>query len=200
MKTIYLVRHGLVEDQTGIFYPATYPMSESGVRAVQALSEQLREAGIKPLRLIASPHVRTRETAEIIAQTLGLPVVTDERLVEWKVGNWIGKPLAEFRKAAGYIDPPPFKLKLDDVENFDEMSERVVAVIQEELAGLPDQGTGMIVGHREPLVSAILKLRGETDWHNIPTLDVPKPCAWKLVFDGPTLTEASKAFDTSGVN
>jgi len=200
MKTIYLVRHGDVENPTGIFYPASFPLSEKGVREARALAERLHESALKPERLIASPHVRTRETAEIIAQAIDGHVETDERLVEWKVGSWIGKPLAEFRHAAGYDDAPPFHLKLDDVENFEQMSERMVAVIMDELARLPEGGLSMLVSHREPMVSAILKLRGETDWRNIPLLDVPKPCAWKLVFEGTDLTEASKAFDTSGVN
>lgn len=200
MKTIYLVRHGDVENPNGIFYPATFPLSKKGVHEAEALGKQMHEAGLEPLRMVASPHVRTRETAEIIAQAINGHVETDERLVEWKVGDWIGKPLAEFRHAAGYDDPPPFRLKLDNIETFEDMSARVVAVILEELAKLPDDGVTLIVGHREPMASAILKLRNESDWRNIPLLDIPKPCAWKLTFDGTILVEATKTFDTSGVN
>jgi broad specificity phosphatase PhoE len=200
MKTLYLIRHGDVENPDRILYPANLPLSEQGVHAVKALGEQLREIGLNPLRIVASPHVRTRETAEIIAQAIDGQVETDERLVEWKVGDWIGKPLAEFHEAAGYNDPAPFHLKLDDIENFDQISTRMLAVIMNELTKLPENGMSMLVSHREPIASAILKLRGEIDWRNIPLLDIPKPCAWKLTFDGMALIEASKAFDTSDVN
>lgn len=200
MKTLYLIRHGDVENPTGIFYPASFPLSQKGVQDAQVLGERLREAGLEPMRMVASPHVRTRETAEIIAQAIDGEVQTDERLVEWKVGDWIGKPVAEFRAAAGYMDPPPFRLKLDNVENFEDMSSRMLAVIMDELARLPEGGLSMLVSHREPMASAIIKLRGETGWENIPLLDIPKPCAWKLDFDGTALITASKAFDTSGVN
>lgn len=194
MKTIYLVRHGEVENPTGVFYTSEYQLSQKGVEDVQAFAKRLDEAGIRPLVMTSSPAVRTRETAEIIAQTLELPVDTDERLLEWNVGPWFGKPLQEFRQAAGYLDPGPFKLKLSDVESFEALSERMVAVIQEHLASLPEDGRAMLVSHREPMVSAILRLRGEEDWRNIPTLKVAKPSLWELVFDGDTLSSSSLAF------
>ncbi|MEI7512627.1 MAG: histidine phosphatase family protein [Candidatus Uhrbacteria bacterium] len=200
MKTIYLIRHGLVEDAAGIFYPNTYPLSERGVTDVKTLAAQILEANLKPFRMVSSPHMRTRETAEIIAQAINGNVETDERLVEWQVGSWIGKPLVEFRKAAGYLDPPPFHLKLDDVESFEAMSERIIRVITDELTKLPEGGLTMIISHREPIVSAILKLQHEETWENIPNLDVPKPCAWKLTFEGDLLIQAIKAFDTSQGN
>jgi broad specificity phosphatase PhoE len=200
MKTIYLVRHGDVENPDGIFYSAAFPLSTRGVRQAQKLGEDMAATGLKPTRIVASPHVRTRETAEIIAQAIDGHVETDERLVEWKTGSWIGRPLAEFRQAAGYDDPPPFRLKLDDVETFEQISERMRDCIVAELAKLEDGECSLLVGHREPLAIAIISLRHEPDWRNVPLLDIPKPCAWKLDFDGNVLTGASKAFDTSGVN
>ena len=200
MKTIYLVRHAEVVNPNGVFSPASTPLSEQGVRQAEALATWFGESGIKPERIIASPHTRTRETAEIIALAIDGSVETDERLVEWKVGDWIGKPLAEFRRAAGYDNPPPFHLTLEGVETFEDMSQRVVDTILAEVARLPENGTSLIVSHREPLASGIIKLRNEPDWRNIPLLDIPKPCAWKLEFDGTSLSGASKAFDTSAVN
>lgn len=196
MKTIYLVRHGEVENPAGVFYTAEYPLSQKGVQDVQAFAKRLKEAGIRPQKMTSSPAVRTRETAEIIAQEINGAVGTDERLIEWKVGDWYGKPLQEFRQAAGYNDPPPFKLKLLDIENFDELSTRVIAVIQENLTELQDGESAMLISHREPMVSAILRLRGEEDWRNIPTLKVPKPSLWELVFDGNKLVKAEKALES----
>lgn len=191
MKTIYLVRHGEVENPTGVFYNSEYQLSQKGVQDVQVFAKHLDEAGIRPQKMVSSPAVRTRETAEIIAQQLNLSVDTDERLLEWNVGPWFGKPLQEFRQAAGYLDPPPFKLKLHDIENFDELSARVVVVIEEQLAAIAEDESVMLVSHREPMVSAILRLRGEEDWRNIPNLKVPKPSLWELVFEGEKLVTSS---------
>ncbi len=184
MKTMYLVRHAEVDNPNKIFYNGHFPLSEEGVRQAHALAQRLAEQNIRPARILASPYVRTRETAEILSQELGSEVATDERLIEWQVGSWFGKPLTEFRQAAGYNDPGPFHLKLNDVESYDAMATRVTTVMREELAHLPEDGFGMIVGHREPLVSTILKLRGDKDWSQVPLLEMPRPPVWKLVFEG----------------
>ncbi len=198
MKTMYLVRHADVENPGQVFYNGVFPLSELGVRQAHELAKQLAQANLKPKRIVSSPYVRTRETAELLCQELGCEVVTDDRLVEWQVGDWFGKPLAEFRQAAGYNDPPPFRLKLDDVETYDAMSERVMNVLREELTRLPEGGFGMVVSHREPLVSTILKLRGDEDWRNIPMLKMPRPAVWKLVFDGESLVSAGPMFEGAG--
>lgn len=199
MKTIYLIRHGLVDNPREIFYPSDSPLSERGVRQVQALAGEIRRAGLLPKRVLASPYIRTRETAEIISLAVDGVVEFDERLVEWRVGDWIGKPLAEFRLAAGYDDPPPFHLKLSDIETFEAVAARIRETIGELLESLMDGETAFVIGHREPTAATILSWRGEPDWRNIPLIDIPRPCAWKLTFDGTRFISAEKTFDTSAV-
>ncbi|MCK9361257.1 phosphoglycerate mutase family protein [Patescibacteria group bacterium] len=191
MKTMYLVRHAEVENPHHVFYNGEYPLSKEGVRQAHELAVELAAQGIRPKRILTSPYVRARETAELLCQELGCDTVTDDRLIEWQVGDWFGKPLAEFRQAAGYNDHPPFELKLEDVESYASMAQRVSSVLYEELARLPEGGFGMVVGHREPLVSTILKLRGDTDWRNIPLLKMPRPSVWKLDFDGDRLASCN---------
>ncbi len=199
MKTMYLIRHGLVDNPREIFYPADAPLSERGTRQVRALAGEIQKAGIRPERVLASPHMRTRETAEILSQAVDGLVEFDERLVEWRVGDWIGKPLAEFRRAAGYDDPPPFHLKLEGIEPFDSVAARVRETVDELLGSLADEACAFVIGHREPMAAAILSWRGEPDWRNIPLLDIPRSCAWKILFDGDRFVSAEKAFDTSAV-
>jgi broad specificity phosphatase PhoE len=199
MKTIYLARHGKVENPTRIFYTADFPLGNQGTHQAQALAKDILDAGCNPVRIVASTYLRTRETAEIIAQTLGSrEVETDERLIEWQVGDWFGKPLDAFRVAAGY-DQTPFQLKLKDIEQFEELSTRVIAALHHLLDSIDENTCAVAVSHREPMVSAILKLQHVTDWSSIPLLDFPPGCCWKLEFNGHELISAEKIFDRSSV-
>ena len=192
MKTVYLIRHGKVENPDHIFYTPDFPLGVQGTHQAQALAKNIHDAGCHPTRIVASPYVRTRETAEIIAQALdGREIKTDDRLVEWQVGDWFGKPLNDFRTAAGY-DEKPFHLKLKNIEQFESASTRIIAVIVELLTDMPEEGCSLIVSHREPMVAAILKLQGKSNWSEIPLLDFPPGSAWKLDFDGPDLAQAAK--------
>lgn len=199
MKTIYLVRHGKVDNPQGIFYTADFPLGTRGTHQAQALASDIRDAKCDPVKIIASPYVRTRETAEIIAQTLGgKEVLTNDRLIEWQVGDWFGRPLNEFRDAAGY-DIQPFHLKLKDIEQFKQASERIISVINALLTEIPEDACAIIVSHREPMVAAILKLRQSADWSDIPNLDFEPGTCWKLAFENGNLIEANKVFDRSSV-
>ena len=199
MKTVYLTRHGKVENPNKIFYTADFPLGLQGTHQAQMLAHDIREAGCNPARIVASPYVRTRETAEIIAQALGgREVETDERLVEWQVGDWFGKPLDIFRDIAGY-NQEPFQLKLKDVEQFEEASARIIAMFHDLLDSLDENACAIAVSHREPMVSAILKLQDKPDWTEVPHLDFPPGSCWKLEFDGYALISANKVFDRSSV-
>lgn len=199
MKTVYLIRHGKVDNPDKIFYTADFPLGTQGTHQAQALAANIRDAGCNPVRIICSPHVRTRETAEIIAQTLdGKEVQTDERLVEWQVGDWFGKPLDTFRDAAGY-NQNIFHLQLIDIEQFEDASARIIAVMRDVLASIDNGQCAIIVSHREPMVAAILKLQEKPDWSEIPTLNFPPGAGWKLEFDSHAFIKADKAFDCSAV-
>lgn len=183
MKTIYLIRHGKIDNPQGIFYTADWALGSQGTHQAQALAVDIRDANCNPVRIISSPYVRARETAEIIAQALNdSKVEIDERLVEWQVGNWFGKPLAAFRDAAGYSQEP-FHLKLKDIEQFEEASARIIAVLHDLLDSMKDGSCALAVSHREPMVAAILALQNKPDWSEIPKVDFLPGTCWRLIFD-----------------
>ncbi|MGF7147288.1 broad specificity phosphatase PhoE [Sphingomonas zeicaulis] len=67
-------------------------LTEAGRRQVEAAA-----AGMKPfdvVRIEASPRRRTQETAQIIADTLGVPVLTVDALDELDFGAWTGRSFA----------------------------------------------------------------------------------------------------------
>jgi broad specificity phosphatase PhoE len=71
--------------------------------------------------VIASPLVRARQTAEIIAEGIGIgPVDTDERLIETDAGDWTGLTFHEIRTGwPGWLDahkwPDNFEKEVDIV-------------------------------------------------------------------------------------
>ena len=95
-------------------------LTEAGrVQALRA-AEQLVTANVDIERVVASSLIRARETAEIIAEHIGLPRIdVDDRLVETDVGPWEG--LCELEIEAGWPNylrdrrtPPNFESP-DDV-------------------------------------------------------------------------------------
>jgi broad specificity phosphatase PhoE len=54
-------------------------------------------------RIVASPLRRARDTAEAIGARLGLPVATDERLVEIDVGEWSNRLREEVRSEIPHL-------------------------------------------------------------------------------------------------
>jgi broad specificity phosphatase PhoE len=71
--------------------------------------------------VIASPLVRARQTAEIIAEGIGVgPVDTDDRLIETDAGDWTGLTFHEIRTGwPGWLDqhkwPDNFEKEIDIV-------------------------------------------------------------------------------------
>lgn len=194
MKTIYLVRHGHIENPKDIFYDKDIPLSSVGAKEMIGIAEDIKKTGCTPERIISSPYLRARESAEIIAHVFGTQEVEfDEHLIDWQVGDWIGKPLEAFRQFAGFYNKP-FIPNFDGLETYDEMAKRVLPVMRELRESMSANSCAIIVGHREPLASAILKLKNRPD-NEMREIDLPKGSAWKLTFDDDRLKTIEKAFD-----
>ena len=58
------------------------PLTEKGRRQSERVGRLLAAAGYAPDAVLASPLVRARETGEIVADVLGLPLTLDMRLGE----------------------------------------------------------------------------------------------------------------------
>lgn len=80
--TVHLLRHGEVHNPTKVLYGRLpgYHLSEAGKEMAEKVGATL--AGRDITHLVSSPLERAQETAAPIAATLGLPVHTDERLIE----------------------------------------------------------------------------------------------------------------------
>ena len=78
---LYLIRHadaGDPEAWTGS--DDVRPLSGKGEKQAKRLGRFLAELGFRPDAVITSPKTRARQTAEIVADSLGVEIAIDERL------------------------------------------------------------------------------------------------------------------------
>jgi phosphohistidine phosphatase len=73
MTELYVVRHGIaLPHGTPGIYDNERPLTEKGRRRMRQISRGLRRLGIEPDGIVSSPLPRAWQTAEIIAEVLGL--------------------------------------------------------------------------------------------------------------------------------
>ena len=101
MSHIYLIRHGEAVCNVDPTAPAAGPNGDLGLTPkgrtqAERLRDRLAATGeIAADVLISSTLRRARETAEILAPALGLPIVWDDEVQELDIGELDGKPWNE---------------------------------------------------------------------------------------------------------
>ena len=88
-----------------------YPLTEKGRAQAQALAERWKSEGARFDLIIASPLGRAKETAEIIASTVGVRVEYDPILLERHIGEMEGLTADEVRKRP----QPPYVTPYDSI-------------------------------------------------------------------------------------
>lgn len=95
-STLYLARHGnrldFVHPEWFNTAPRKYdpPLSEDGKKQAQELAQRLTLENIN--HIIASPFLRTIQTAHIVAETLNLTIKLEAGLGEWHNRDWMSYP------------------------------------------------------------------------------------------------------------
>src|SRR5262249_7585280 len=76
---LYFFRHGIAEDaQEPDFDDFPRRLTDKGAERIQAAGVALVRLGIKPARIYSSPRPRAKQTADILAAALKLPVTVEE--------------------------------------------------------------------------------------------------------------------------
>lgn len=80
--TVHMLRHGEVHNPGAVLYGRLpgFRLSEDGEQMARDAAEALRDRDVTVV--IASPLQRAQETATPIAEAFGLPIGTDDRLIE----------------------------------------------------------------------------------------------------------------------
>jgi phosphoserine phosphatase len=103
---IYIVRHGETTWNAVGRYQGRLetPLSPLGQAQAQALAAALRDARIR--RIISSPLSRCVQTALPLSMITGVPIETDDRLLEIAHGTWQGR----YREEIARTEPERFMM------------------------------------------------------------------------------------------
>lgn len=178
---LVLVRHGQTQANAEgrLQGRLDVPLSELGRRQAASLASAVAGAA----RVVSSPLLRARETAEVF----GLPVEVDERWIEMDYGDYDGRPLAEvplelwerWRSDASYRPPGG--------ESPAAVGERVRAACTELLVEAAERHV-VVVSHVSPIKAAVAWALGASDeaaWRMF--LEVASVCRVGVGPHGPLL-------------
>ena len=132
MPTLLLIRHGENEYVKQGRLPGRLPgipLNKKGQQQAAALAESLKKL---PIRAIyASPLERAMETAEPLAQALGLAIQLRPALLDTHVGEWEGQLVKKLRKLPLWqqVQQQPSEVRFPEGESFLELQERLVKEI-----------------------------------------------------------------------
>ena len=93
VKPVLVARHGETTWNLAGRYQGRLEseLSELGKRQAAALAEAIANENPKIERIVSSPLLRCRTTAEFVAERIGVPLETDARLIEIGHGDWEGR-------------------------------------------------------------------------------------------------------------
>lgn len=148
---LVFARHGESEANIRAEFSNTgtkHPLTATGHAQAARLAARLADHG-DVHRILSSPLLRARQTAQIVAEHLGAPVVVDERLREFDVGQFEGtrdpSHWEEFAAVvAAWMQDGDVGRRVGGGESHAEMRARFVPLV-EEVAALA--GTTVLVGH-----------------------------------------------------
>ena len=158
--TLLLLRHGETSATAGKVFSgrggADLELSGHGRWQAEAAAAALAaRAGVDAV--VASPLQRTRETAEVVAGALGLPVRTEEGFAECAFGEWDGLTFAEVQArwpelltewlASPSVAPP-------GGESFDEVTARV-RMARDKVLARHSGRTVLVVSHVTPIKTLV---------------------------------------------
>lgn len=122
MTELYIIRHGeAVCNVEGYAHgiESCRGLTERGHTQVARLAERLSHGEIKADILYASPIARARETAQPIAEALGLPIQWDDELHEKRPGEGEGLTWREIEERYGpFMHDQPYTTQMPGGESW----------------------------------------------------------------------------------
>jgi ribonuclease H / adenosylcobalamin/alpha-ribazole phosphatase len=189
--TTLLLRHGQTEmsAQRRFAGRGDIPLTSAGLSQAAAAATRLAERGGID-GVVTSPLSRALRTAEVVADTVGVPLAVDPDLVETDFGDWEGLTFGEVlarwpdEMAAWQADAsaaPP------GGESFAAVAKRVEAALDRLLTGRKGQ-TVVVVSHVTPIKTLVCRalLAPPAAMFRM-HLDVAALCEAAWFIDGPAL-------------
>ena len=164
---VHLLRHGEVHNPTGVLYGRLpdFHISDLGREMAETVGAHLADHDVTVV--VASSLDRAQETAEPIAKAHGLPITTDDRVIE--AGNYFeGKT---FGVGDGSLRYPrhwsklvnPFKPSWG--EPYNAIADRMLAAMADARQAARGH-EAVIVSHQLPVWTARSRLENRRLWHD----------------------------------
>lgn len=182
MGRLILIRHGeSVGNRDRIFAsnPQELPLTELGYQQAQEAGGRIAKL-VRAELVVASPYMRARETARVIAAVLGVPFEIEPNLYERDVGALQGKPYDSILTTPGY-DPKrhPWTWKPEGGESFEDVEARVGPIL-DRLAEAHLTRDIVVVSHGGVMMTLWAYMTHDRDG-----VHVPPNCGMILVEYGP---------------
>jgi broad specificity phosphatase PhoE len=183
--TVHLVRHGEVDNPTGVLYGRLpgFVLSESGHQMAKVAASALAGRDVTVAR--SSPLERAVQTIEPIAAEFGLTPTTDDRLLESEnffEGKTFGVGDGSLRRPSVWIRLwNPFRPSWG--EPYIQVAKRVAAAV----ADARDAAEGheaVLVSHQLPIEVGRRYLEGSTLWHRPDRRKCALASITSVVYDG----------------
>lgn len=156
-----LVRHGDTEvNESNQFRGRLDPsLNTKGIKQAEKAAKDIADEHKEFVKkIVTSPMLRACQTADIIAEELGMDVIQDRGLISWALGFLAGKDRTAFQPILDfYIDNP--KVKIPDGESLEDLETRIQEFFDKELR---TEGT-VYVSHNSNLVTFENLIRGNKD-------------------------------------
>jgi len=138
---LYVARHGETEwnARNKICGRTDIPLTERGLAQAKILAEKTADLDIDII--IASPMIRAQQTAAAVSEKCGIPILTDERLIEQDFGIFEGMD----RATPGYLaNKRMFAYRYPGGESQMIVAHRVYGLVEELKEKYPDQNVLLV--------------------------------------------------------
>jgi broad specificity phosphatase PhoE len=193
ITVVHLLRHGEVHNPNHVLYGRLpgYHLSANGRMMAAAAADYFE--GRPVAAIFASPLERAQETAQPVAERLGLPIITDDRLIE--SGNVLeGKSVS---LASLGLNPLNWRYLWNPFRpSWGEPYSQIVARVREVVDRARDASRGreaVCVSHQLPIWVSRLAAEHRRLWHNPSSRQCALGSVTSLTFDGDQLTGVSYA-------
>lgn len=151
---LYFARHG--ESEANLLQVFSnrglkHGLTDKGRAQARILAQTLQQASVT--RLFSSPLLRAAQTAEILAEVLGLEYEITDALREYDCGVWEGRSdvagWEEYERVlAAWIERGDWTARMEGGESFDDMRRRFVPFVERLVEQYGDSPAGMgLIGH-----------------------------------------------------
>jgi broad specificity phosphatase PhoE len=136
------------------------PLDANGQKqAVEAANFLLEEyPGI--VRIVCSPLIRAQQTAQPIADALGIQVETEQRLISWNLGLLTGENRDDYKDVLQTFIENPAE-QIPEGESLDQVRQRVGQAVDEIFEEAEERGLTLIVTQSSDIFPILQLIEGK---------------------------------------